>query len=547
MAQSSEGGPLLAKVDVARTPSRATRAFKAPSAKIVIALIAGGIGCFLEWYAFALFGVFADELACTFFPRASSVEQAYLESFVLFGSAFVMRPLGGFVIGRIGDRYGRVLALQISITMLALPSVLVGLLPGFAAWGWWSPALLFAIRMLQGLFVGGEVAGSITYVLELAPKEHQALAGAVLSVASSGQLLASATSVALRATLAPEQMHAWGWRAPWFLCIILAVAGCSLRCCLDETPEFEASKAKEATRVAIEGKRTSAARRARCALGAARTALIVAALALWHTGFYVIFTWLPSFMLSMRAETVLAELTSAPGANSTDLLSARVENERLCGDTALETAALSLGAANTTRAASDAAAMAALNGDVWNQPNSWTVSTCAFVVFGIAMIFGGWLSDRVEAGMARGIASGRCPRACGGVWLLSVVSALAVVVLAPLCLYYLGHTPGEHIDAIAWMLTTALAIVYAIHIAPLPSWLIKVLPDPSMRFTVLGLGYNAGSALFAGGAPLVATTITTVGHSAVYVGLYLSLIALVSAVAMAAYGIQSARAKAVAL
>ena len=557
MAESSqsppvgEGGPLLA---ARGTPSRAARAFKAPQTNIVIALIAGGIGCFLEWYAFALFGVFADELACTFFPVADSVEQAYLESFVLFGSAFIMRPLGGFVIGWIGDRYGRVLALQISITMLAIPSALVGMLPGYAVWGWWSPALLFAIRMLQGLFVGGEVAGSVVYVLELAPKEHQALAGAVLSVASSGQLLASGISTALRATLTPEQMHAWGWRAPWFLCILLAVAGCGLRCCLDETPAFEASKAKEATRVAIEGERTSAARRARCAMSGARTALIVAALALWHTGFYVIFTWLPSFMLSMRAETALAELTGARGANVTELLSAGVENARLCGGSALETAALSLGAVNTTRrrgaagvAAGDAAAMAALNGGVWNQPHSWTVSTCAFVAFGIAMVLGGWLSDRVEAWTARRIARGRCPRACGGVWIQPVVSALAVVLLAPLCLYRLGHAPGENIDILAWALTAALAVFYAVHIAPLPSWFIKVLPDPSTRFTVLGLGYNVGSALFAGGAPLVATTITKVGHSAVYAGVYLSIVSLVSAVAMATHGIRSARAKAAAL
>ena len=541
-APEGEGEPLIARSLSGKTKKRKVKSKnKLVGSKFYLALFAGAAGCFLEWYAFGLYTVFADELGCAFFPPGTgpnATQLVYFESFVIFSSAFLTRPLGGAIMGWIGDRYGRILALQLSVAMLALPSACVGILPGFDSWGWASPTILLIIRLLQGIFVGGEVSGSIVYVLEAAPAAHQALAGCLLMLASSGQLLASVISATLRATLSAEEMHQWGWRAPWLLCIFLAIVGCGLRCCLDESEEWKEAKEEEAAR---EEKATKEERRAACRQHALSGLTIVFGLTLWHSGFYLLFTWLPSFMLSMRGDAAL----HAVPTNATLLfgISDAVNRARLCGASGNDDFQAAL-LANTTRLND---AIASSNGGVYNQHNAWLVTTGAFVVYGIALILSGWLTDRLKACIAARVKTGSCPHILNGSWIIPSIAGLVLALITPVCFHLLGSAKGENISVLSFGLQSILALVYGFATAPISGWLMDVLPDPKSRYLVLGISYNFGALAFSGTTPLIATAmITNAEPSVVWVGLYFSALCVIAVIAMLAWVVSSTAAAAAA-
>ena len=135
---------------------------KPPSTRRAIA--AGMIGNLLEWYDFAIYGYFAATIGRVFFPAQDPVAQV-LSAFGIFALGYLMRPIGGIVVGHVGDRYGRRAALTFSITAMALPTFLVGVLPGHATLGIAAPILLTLLRMIQGLSVGGEATMSMIFLV----------------------------------------------------------------------------------------------------------------------------------------------------------------------------------------------------------------------------------------------------------------------------------------------------------------------------------------------------------------------------------------------
>ncbi|NDH60930.1 MAG: MFS transporter, partial [Alphaproteobacteria bacterium] len=139
---------------------------------------AGTIGNFLEWYDFAIYGYFAAQIGATFFPREDPVAQV-LAAFGIFAVGYLMRPLGGIAIGIIGDRYGRRRALALSVAAMAVPTFLVGALPGHETLGLAAPVLLTALRMIQGLSVGGEGTTSMVFLVEHAPPGRRGAIGAL--------------------------------------------------------------------------------------------------------------------------------------------------------------------------------------------------------------------------------------------------------------------------------------------------------------------------------------------------------------------------------
>lgn len=198
-----------------------------PQQRQVIA--AGAIGNLLEWYDFAVYGYFAAEIGRVFFPHEEPVAQL-LAAFGIFAVGFLMRPLGGVVVGYVGDRLGRRAALNLSILAMAVPTFLVGLLPGYATLGLAAPLLLVALRMIQGLSVGGEYTTSIVFVVEHAPPGRRGLSGAVVAAgAIAGILLGSAMGAALTAILSADALAAWGWRIPFLAGLAVGLLGFLLR------------------------------------------------------------------------------------------------------------------------------------------------------------------------------------------------------------------------------------------------------------------------------------------------------------------------------
>jgi len=190
---------------------------------------AGAIGNILEWYDFAVYGYFATSIGRVFFPKEDPIAQL-LFAFGVFAIGYLMRPLGGMVIGNIGDRIGRKQALSVSVAAMAIPTFIVGTLPGYDAIGLAAPILLTICRMIQGLSVGGEYTTSVVFMVENAPDNKRGIAGALACCgATVGILLGSATGAALAAIMSPESLNSWGWRIPFLFGLVIGLVGLLLR------------------------------------------------------------------------------------------------------------------------------------------------------------------------------------------------------------------------------------------------------------------------------------------------------------------------------
>ncbi len=192
-------------------------------------IAAGIIGNVIEYYDFALIGFLAVMMGGLFFPSEDPF-LSLLGSFGAFAAGMIMRPIGAMVFGHIGDRIGRRFALMASLALMALPTFMIGLLPTYAQIGVAAPILLVVLRMVQGLSVGGEYASSIVYLVEHASPRSQNLYGSFVSIgAKIGMALGSAVCGALLWSIGEEQMGEWGWRIPFLLSLVIALAGLYLR------------------------------------------------------------------------------------------------------------------------------------------------------------------------------------------------------------------------------------------------------------------------------------------------------------------------------
>lgn len=204
------------------------------------ALIAGSIGNFIEWYEFAVYGFLATVIARNFFQLAGEAPlTGLILTYASFAIAFFFRPLGAIIFGRIGDRIGRKPTLIVVLVMMTLATTAIGLVPTYASIGVAAPLILTGLRILQGLFAGGEYGGAVSLMTEFAPRGRRGLYGAWQSFTVALGLLAGAGIVALiSAVLSPEELHAWGWRIPFFLAIPMGIVALWLRVKMEETPGF---------------------------------------------------------------------------------------------------------------------------------------------------------------------------------------------------------------------------------------------------------------------------------------------------------------------
>jgi MFS transporter, MHS family, proline/betaine transporter len=192
-------------------------------------IAAGMIGNVLEWYDFAIYGYFAAQMGRAFFPHEDAVAQL-LSTFGIFAVGYLMRPLGGALVGHIGDYFGRRVALTFSVVAMAIPTFLIGLLPGYQKIGLLAPIGLTLLRIVQGLSVGGEYTSSIVFLVEHAPEGRRGLMGALgASGATAGILLGSAVGAAFASSMSTTALDSWGWRIPFLLGLLVGIAGYILR------------------------------------------------------------------------------------------------------------------------------------------------------------------------------------------------------------------------------------------------------------------------------------------------------------------------------
>ncbi|HEX8166752.1 MAG TPA: MFS transporter [Beijerinckiaceae bacterium] len=208
------------------------------------AVTAAVVGNVLEWYDFAVYAFVAAIIAKKFFPAQDEVT-ALLSTFLAYGLGFVARPLGGIVIGRLGDTRGRKAALLLTIFLMAAGTVLIGVLPTYATIGIAAPLLLVVARLMQGFSAGGEWGGSTAYIVEWAPRGKRGWYGSFQQTSVvAGLLLGSGVAALMNTILTPEQMEAWGWRVPFLLGGILGPVGLYMRRTIDETPAYRRVEAQ---------------------------------------------------------------------------------------------------------------------------------------------------------------------------------------------------------------------------------------------------------------------------------------------------------------
>ncbi len=214
---------------------------RAETRKVIAASSAGTV---FEWYDFYLYAVLAPFFAKLFFPPGNETA-ALLAAFATYAAGFVVRPLGGVILGRLGDLTGRKYTFLISIVIMGFATFTVGLLPTFEELGWIAPILLVTLRLIQGLALGGEYGGAATYVAEYTEGSRRGYAtGWVQTTATLGLLLALGAIGACRVFLDAGDFEAWGWRLQFLASIILLVVSVYIRVALRETPVFLTMKAE---------------------------------------------------------------------------------------------------------------------------------------------------------------------------------------------------------------------------------------------------------------------------------------------------------------
>jgi MHS family alpha-ketoglutarate permease-like MFS transporter len=222
------------------TPRSSAESAAAPTRRLK-SIVVGSIGNLVEWYDWYVYSALSLYFAPAFFPRASATVQL-LNAAAIFAVGFLMRPIGGWLLGLYADRRGRKAALTLSVTLMCAGSLVIAVTPGYATIGVAAPAVLLLARLLQGLSVGGEYGASATYLSEMASPRHRGFYASFQYVTLiMGQLLALAVLILLQqVVLTSDQLHAWGWRIPFAIGALCAIYAWYLRRGLDETASFTA-------------------------------------------------------------------------------------------------------------------------------------------------------------------------------------------------------------------------------------------------------------------------------------------------------------------
>lgn len=215
-------------------PFGAPRGVRRPTFRVLAAAVVGNC---LEWFDLIIYAFFALQIAKTFFP-IEDPNTSLMAAFGTFGVSFVLRPLGGIVLGAYADRKGRKAALLVSMSLMMLGTLLIAVTPGYAKIGAAAPVIIVAARLLQGFSAGGEFASATTFLAEQSQKRRSYYASWQFASTGLTTLIGSAFAVGLTHELTAEQIADWGWRIPFYFGLIIGPVALYMRRHVDETPEF---------------------------------------------------------------------------------------------------------------------------------------------------------------------------------------------------------------------------------------------------------------------------------------------------------------------
>eukprot|EP00580_Thalassiosira_gravida_P018518 CAMPEP_0201671906 /NCGR_PEP_ID=MMETSP0494-20130426/31038_1 /ASSEMBLY_ACC=CAM_ASM_000839 /TAXON_ID=420259 /ORGANISM="Thalassiosira gravida, Strain GMp14c1" /LENGTH=489 /DNA_ID=CAMNT_0048153407 /DNA_START=173 /DNA_END=1642 /DNA_ORIENTATION=- len=424
--------------------------------------IAGVLGTVLEWYDFAIYGYFSDTIAQVFFPLANNSHDSYrnlILSYIVFGSAFVMRPIGGIVTGHIGDKLGRKRALVFALFSMILPTVGMGFLPTYEQVGGWSTALLVICRMLQGFSAGGQLPSSLVYTLENKPKEHWGYYGSFVNMAANfGCMLGNLMVAIIRQVLNDDQLLRWGWRAAFISGIsVLPVAIYVRLYGKEHNPNEAVYNDDDGTTKSGESEEHDSNEQQA------------------GVGIYGRASPAASSSLQLQQKHPLREATKRE--NLPSLLSASLVPMLYGGGYYISVVWMAIFMEKLIDPP--------VNGAFWvNLVNN------IFGLLGVSFL-AGWLSDYV--GRVRTM----------------VFGAITASIAGPFMVYIISQ--GNTVNAL--FAQFALCCFVSLYSGPSLTWLVETFP-PHVRLTSVALGFNVGMCISSGFAPAVATAMVTVFPSA---------------------------------
>jgi MFS family permease len=218
-----------------------------PEYKISKVIAASAVGTMIEWYDFYIFGSLAAYLAPKFYPPGNDTF-AYIAYLATFAVGFVVRPLGALFFGRIGDVVGRKYAFLVTLSIMGLATAVVGLLPTYATAGWLSPIALIALRVFQGLALGGEYGGAAIYVAEHVPDKKRGFYTSFIQItATLGLFISLGVILITQASMSDASFRAYGWRIPFLISLVLVAISLYIRLKMKESPIFAQLKSSGMT------------------------------------------------------------------------------------------------------------------------------------------------------------------------------------------------------------------------------------------------------------------------------------------------------------
>lgn len=263
-------------------------------------IVASGLGTMLEYFDYASYSYLATTIAVVFFPSEDRTV-ALLSTFAVFALSFLVRPIGAFVWGTLGDRIGRKAILATTILLMSGSTFLIGFIPPYAAIGVAAPLLLLLLRMTQSFSASGEYAGAGTFIAEYAPPKSRGLLTSVVALCSAaGFLLASLMATVLYGVFSADFMESWGWRIPFLIAGPIGVVGLYLRSRLEDTPQFRKVLAQEkaaAKERASEMERQRVNRRREFVKSLPSMGKLLLVMALNAGGYYLLLSYIPTFLI----------------------------------------------------------------------------------------------------------------------------------------------------------------------------------------------------------------------------------------------------------
>ncbi|HVV80279.1 MAG TPA: MFS transporter [Pseudolabrys sp.] len=219
------------------TAGRASSSKMSSEQRMVI--FASSLGTVFEWYDFYIYGTLGVFLAKYFFSNVPP-NVAFIFALLAFAAGFAVRPFGALIFGRLGDMIGRKYTFLITMTLMGVGTFFIGVLPGYASWGIMAPIILIALRLVQGLALGGEYGGAAIYVAEHAPKDKRGFYTSwIQTTATLGLFMALLLILAIRTMMGEQAFGDWGWRIPFLLSAVLLAVSIWIRLKLNESPLFQ--------------------------------------------------------------------------------------------------------------------------------------------------------------------------------------------------------------------------------------------------------------------------------------------------------------------